>query len=73
VATRSKTRSSTLRSLKRVERIINDWRGDVRRSGLDAASVYDPTRWMTADLVRDVTDRPLEPSDDLPPREAGQA
>lgn len=62
-----------LRSPGRVEPVIDEWRTDVRRFGMDAAEVYDPTRWTTEDLVRDVHERPLEPPDDSTPPVTDQA
>ena len=56
-----------LRSFDRVEPVIDEWRTDVKRFGMGSARVYDPTRWSTDDLLRDVKERPLEPIEQEPP------
>lgn len=50
----------TLRAPDRVEPVIDEWRKPVKRFGMGPVAVYDPTRWTTEDLLRDIRERPLE-------------
>jgi hypothetical protein len=50
----------------RVEAVIDEWRRDAVVPSIGSAQVYDPTRWTTDDLLRNVRERPLEPPEEEP-------
>lgn len=54
-------RAHELEAAVRIEPVIDEWRAATTAAGMtDEAKIYDPTRWTTDDLLRDIRKRPLE-------------